>query len=266
VTQPRTMNPDSLHDLTVLDSQGATLGKVSGVFNDAETGKPEWAAVKTGFFGSHETLVPLVNATATDAELTVPYLKDMIKDAPHHDPAAELSNADEAQLFTHYGVPYAGDTVTAKTPTERPPSPPQGSSGVQDVSGANTDDAMTRSEERLAVGTQQVESGKARLRKHIVTENVTATVPVSREEVRIEREPITEANRDAAMRGGDLTEEVAEVTLHEERAVVGKETVPVERVRLQTDTVTEQKQVDETVRKEVIETEGVDPGRPGSTG
>ncbi len=125
---------------------------------------------------------------------------------------------------------------------------------------------ILRSEERLAVGTQQVEAGKARLRKHIVTENVTTTVPVSREEVRIEREPITVANRGAALDGPDLSEEVAEVTLHEERAVVGKETVPVERVRLQTDTVTEQKQVDETVRKEVIETEGVEPGHPGSTG
>jgi uncharacterized protein (TIGR02271 family) len=53
----------------------------------------------------------------------------------------------------------------------------------------------------LDVGTEQVETGRARLRKYIVTEDVQATVPVSREEVRIEREPITEANREAATSG-----------------------------------------------------------------
>jgi uncharacterized protein (TIGR02271 family) len=57
-----------------------------------------------------------------------------------------------------------------------------------------------------------------------------------------------------------LSEEEHELTLTEERAKVHKETVPVERVRLATETVTEQHQVDETVRKEQIETEGIDPG------
>jgi uncharacterized protein (TIGR02271 family) len=114
---------------------------------------------------------------------------------------------------------------------------------------------MTRSEERLRVGKEQVETGRARLRKYIVTEDVQTTVPVSREEVRIEREPITEANRDAAVAGPDLSEEEHEVTLTEERPVVGKETVPVERVRLGKEQVTEEKQVSEQVRKEQIETD-----------
>ena len=78
-------------------------------------------------------------------------------------------------------------------------------------------------------------------------------MPVSHEEVRIEREPITEANRDAALAGGDLTEEEHEVILHAERPVVDKETVPVERVKLATETVTEEQQVTEQVRKEQIE-------------
>jgi uncharacterized protein (TIGR02271 family) len=126
----------------------------------------------------------------------------------------------------------------------------------RDVSGRATDDAMTRSEERLRVGKERAETGRARLRKYIVTENVQTTVPVSREEVRIEREPITDANRDAAMSGPDLTEEEHEVTLTEERPVVGKETVPVERVRLGKEQITEEEQVSEQVRKEQIETEG----------
>jgi uncharacterized protein (TIGR02271 family) len=108
------------------------------------------------------------------------------------------------------------------------------------------------------VGTEQREAGRARLRKHIVTENVSTTVPVAHEEVTLQREPITEANRGDALSGGDLTEEEHEVTLTEQRAVASKETVPVERVRLGTETVTEQQQVDETIRKEQIDQVEVD--------
>ena len=100
---------------------------------------------------------------------------------------------------------------------------------------------MTRSEEELRVGTTQREAGRARLRKHVVTENVTQTVPVQREEVRVEREPITDANHDAATSGAEISEEEHEVVLHEEQVVVEKTAVPKERVRLDTDTVTEQR-------------------------
>lgn len=254
MTQPRTMNPDSLQDLQVIDSDGSKVGKVDTIFLDVETNKPEWAAVKTGMFGGKTTLVPLVNASTTEDELRVPYTKDAIKSAPHHDPDAELSNSDEAELFSHYGIPFSGETVTADTShMSEDASARSGGSVGHDTSGPNTDDAMTRSEERLHVGTRQVETGKARLRKYIVSETVTQTVPVSHEEVVVEREPITDANRDAAMSGGELTEEEHEVTLHAERPVVAKETVPVERVRLATETVTSSEQVAEEVRKEQIE-------------
>jgi uncharacterized protein (TIGR02271 family) len=117
---------------------------------------------------------------------------------------------------------------------------------------------MTRSEEQLRVGTETVEGGRARLRKYVVTENVSTTVPVSHEEVRVEREPITDANRDAAPSGEPISEEEHEVTLRAERPVVAKEAVPVERVRLATETVTEDAAVSETVRKEQIEEPEVD--------
>jgi uncharacterized protein (TIGR02271 family) len=124
-----------------------------------------------------------------------------------------------------------------------------------DTSGPTTDDAMTRSEERLNVGTQSRESGRARLRKYVVTENVQQTVPVSHEEVRVEREPITDANVGAATSGPTISDEEHEVVLHEERPVVEKEAVPVERVRLDTETVTDQATVNEEVRKEQIDTD-----------
>src|SRR3712207_2301431 len=106
----------------------------------------------------------------------------------------------------------------------------------------------------------QTEVGRARLRKYIVTEQVQTTVPVQREEVRIEREPITEGNVDQALDGPALSEEEHEVTLHAEQPVVEKNVVPKERVRLEKDTFTEEQTVSDEVRKERIETEG-DAGR-----
>ena len=120
---------------------------------------------------------------------------------------------------------------------------------------------MTRSEERLNVGSERQEAGRVRLRKYVATENVTQTVPVQRAEVRLEREPITEENRGAAMSGPDLKEDEHEVILHEERPVVEKETVPVERVRLGTETVADEATVNEEVRKGKIDTEGTDDTR-----
>ena len=89
----------------------------------------------------------------------------------------------------------------------------------------------------------------------MVTENVTQTVPVSHEEVRIEREPITDANVGDAQSGPAISEEEHEVVLHAERPVVEKEAVPVERVRLDTETVTEQQTVTQDVRKEQVDTD-----------
>ncbi|MBG6215443.1 uncharacterized protein (TIGR02271 family) [Cryobacterium sp. CAN_C3] len=116
---------------------------------------------------------------------------------------------------------------------------------------------MTRSEGHLQVGIEKVETARARLRKHIVTENVTTSVPVSHEEVTLQREPITDANRGDATAGPELSEEEHEVVLSGERVVTSKETVPVERVALGTETVTEQQQVDAEVSHEEIEL--VDP-------
>jgi uncharacterized protein (TIGR02271 family) len=112
---------------------------------------------------------------------------------------------------------------------------------------------MTRSEEELRVGTTERETGRARLRKYVVTDQVEQTVPVRREEVRIEREPITDANAGDAMDGPAISEEEHEVVLHEEEVVVEKRAVPKERVRLDKDTVTEQREVSEGVRKEQVE-------------
>lgn len=114
---------------------------------------------------------------------------------------------------------------------------------------------MTRSEERLKVGTERVETGKVRLVKHVVTEQQQVQVPVTHEEVRLEREPVTDANRKDALRGQDITEAEHEVTLHADKPVVEKETVPVERVRLAKEEVSDTETVSGSVRKEQIDLE-----------
>ena len=124
---------------------------------------------------------------------------------------------------------------------------------------------MTRSEERLDVGTTSQEAGRARLRKYVTTEQETVTVPVKKERAVLETEPITGGNRDEALSGPDISEEEHEVVLTEERAVVGKTAEPVERVKLGTETVTDEETVTEEVRKEHIEAEGdVDDRRGGA--
>jgi uncharacterized protein (TIGR02271 family) len=112
---------------------------------------------------------------------------------------------------------------------------------------------MTRSEEELRVGTTEREKGRVRLRKYVVEENVTQTVPVRREKARLEREPITDANVDDAMSGPEISEEEHEVVLREEEPVVEKRAVPKERVRLDTEVETEQREVSDTVRREQVE-------------
>ncbi|MET9190514.1 YsnF/AvaK domain-containing protein, partial [Streptomyces tendae] len=133
-----------------------------------------------------------------------------------------------------------------------------GTAGRQDAmerEAMRGDQAMTRSEEQMHIGVERHESGRARLRKYVVTEEVQQTVPVTHEEVRVVREPITDANRDEAMAGPEISEAEHEVTLHAERPVVETETVPVERVRMTTEELTENETVRGQVRKERIEAE-----------
>lgn len=248
-------NLGSLIGSNVIDSDGDKIGSIGQIYVDTDTAEPTWASVKTGLFGMSETFVPIDQADQTGDDLRVPFTKEFVKDAPRIDVDGALEHSQEDELYAYYGNGTTGYTDT--TTTDRADRTTDRSGAGYDVSGPETDDAMTRSEERLRVGTEKVETGRARMRKYVVTENVTQTVPVSREEVTIEREPITDANRGDAMAGGDLTSEEHEVVLTGERVTTSKETVPVERVRLGTETVTDQQQVTEEVAHEEIEM--VDP-------
>ena len=233
---------------TVVVQGGKKIGTVEDIYIDRETDKPEWALVNTGMFGTKSTFVPLAQATKKDDSLVVPYSKDHVTGAPKMDPDGELSQQDEAELYAYYGLDYSEGRSDSGLPE-----------GERDIDIRDTstgDDAMTRSEEEVRIGKTQREAGKARLRKYVVTENVQQTVPVQREEVRLEREPITDANLDQAASGPEISEAEHEVVLTEEEPVVEKRTVPKERVRATTETVTDEREVSEEVRKEQIEAEG----------
>ena len=263
----------------LVDNDGDKIGSIEDIYLDRETDEPEWAVVTTGLFGTKRTFVPLTEAQTHEDGIRVPYEKAAVKDAPKIDPDGELSHEEERVLYEHYGRQYSEfqggsgvlDTDTTTRGTVDTDTTTRGTVDTdstrdeyvderggpgRDTSGPNTDNAMTRSEEELRVGTTEREAGRVRLKKYVVEDEVTQTVPVRREEVRVEREPITDANRGEAMAGGDITEEEHEVTLHSEEPVVEKRTVPKERVRLETDTVTDEHQVTDEVRKERIETDG----------
>ena len=246
-------DPARLNGTAVIGGDGEKLGSVDAVYYDNATDRPEWVAVRSGLFGTRVALVPLRRADYAGDALRVPFDKVQLKNAPHHDPGRELSSSDEADLYRYYGIDYAHSADDSAKTGEFADGTLRNRS---DSTG--TDRAMTRSEERMQVGTTSEEVGRARLRKHVVTEHQQVSVPVSHEEVRVEREPITDANRSAAMHGRSIGEAEHEVVLHAERPVVDKTTEPVERVRLAKETVTEQQNVEGDVRKERIEFDGPD--------
>ena len=122
---------------------------------------------------------------------------------------------------------------------------------------SDDDDTLVRSEEELEVGTEQARRGRAGVRKRVETEQVERTVPVEREELRVEREPIPASERGKA----ELGEDEQTVELHEERPVVDKQVVPKERIRVGKEVVTDEEQVSEEVRKEAVDIDDPDRGR-----
>ncbi|MEL4505980.1 PRC and DUF2382 domain-containing protein [Luteococcus sp. H138] len=256
---------------TVIDSEGNKVGEVGQVYLDDATGRPEWVTVKTGLLGMKETFVPLRGEEVANGEIRVPYTKDQIKGAPSIDPEGHITEAEEQELYRYYSLEQDQTGYDAN----RTDVAAAGGVGAAGYASRNDDarrdvavdrDAnlaegdVVRHEERLNVGTQQVESGRVRIRKHVVNEQQSVQVPVSHEELRVERTPIVDGD---VVQGGHLSEGETEVVLHEERPVVSKETVGVEKVRVGTEEVTENRTVTENVAKERIEVEGDVDGARG---
>jgi stress response protein YsnF len=258
---------------TAYDASGAKIGTVEHFYVDDLTGAPSWVAVTTGMFGTRQSIVPALDATFTDGSLRLPVALDAVKSAPHLT-GDHLTPDDEAELRRHYGTGTGTGAGTAApaTPPVPPPAPaafpgpalaaaPTVQIPAEPPRPPATGDAvaMTRSEERLVAGTERVATTRARLVKYVVTEEVSITVPIRREEIRIEQVPI-----DAPDEPGEtlLTEEARvpgaagglpdEIILHTERPVVSVEVVPTERVRLRTEVVQGEETVTGQVQREEI--------------
>lgn len=250
-------NIADLFDATAYDNAGDKLGGIKEVFLDDNTGKPTFVEVSHGLFGLSSSLVPLRGAKFDGEELRLAFAKDLIKDAPDFGSDTALTTADQSRLNEHYGVNAAeyediyesrgeqGRTVAREEAAAAEKKAPQ--------AGAADDNTLVRSEEELNVSKENVRTGEARLRKFVVTETETVDVPVSREEVRVVRTPLT---GDEKVDGQPLTDEEASVVLHEERVNVSKETVAKEKVALEKEQVTETQRVSEELKKERIETDG----------
>lgn len=266
-----TLRPEQLTEHAVVDPHGHKIGKVGTVYLSDETHQPEWVTVKTGMFGSKESFVPLRGASVDGDQLRVQVSKDQVSDAPRTEAPEHLSERDSAELYRYYNLPTPRASMDNQKNQARGPNAPDtrttgnldtrssGNTDQRASAGTNTrgsEDAMIRSEEQLKVGKEQVETGRVRLVKYAVTEEQQVSVPVTHEEVRIEREPITDARPGNAR----IHDEQQEMTLHGEQAKLEKETVPVEKVRLRKEDVTEEKTLSGEVRKEQIE---VDDGHRG---
>jgi uncharacterized protein (TIGR02271 family) len=235
------------------DPNGDPLGTIADLYVDDDSGQPTWLAVSQEA-GTRISLIPLAGATAEGNSVVVAHDKATVKAAPQIEVDGEFSAEDEAILYRHYGYEGGAD------------QPSRQSDGESGDSRGPSEDAMTRSEEELHVDKRKRETGRARLRKWVETENVQITVPVRREKARLVTEAITDSNRDAALSGPELSEDEHEVVLYDEEVVVEKRVVPKERVRLETEAVTDQVDVDEVVRKERIDFEGDDAVLPDADG
>jgi uncharacterized protein (TIGR02271 family) len=241
----------ALYDCDVIDNKGEKIGSVKRVWLEDGTGAPMWAEVHTGLFGMKESFVPIQQGQVAGGAITVPVTKEQVKESPSmHTSDDHMTEQEQEALYRHYGmrIPQAKSGEHDRLDGKRA----AGQRGGRDAA------EVTLSEEKLDVGTRSVESGRVRLVKHTVTEQRDVTVPVTHEEVRVVREPV---EGDAGRTGRAFADDQAEVTLHREEPVVQKRTEAVERVRLEKDAVTEQKNVKGEVRKERVEVERDDERR-----
>lgn len=274
---------------TAYGSDGESVGTVETFYTDDRTGATTWVSVSSGLLGTRRAIAPAEDATFADGRLQLAVPSDAVSSAPRLG-GEHLSPEEEDGLRRHYarGQAPAGDDIeaapridpAATTPVsqaapavgvpDRSDAVPDRTDAVPDRSDAvadRGDGSMVRREEQLRVGTEQVAARRMRVVKYVVTEEVQVTVPIRREEIRIEEVPLgTAGGGDGEVMvtegdplGGEQYASGAvtgglpdEIVLHAERPVVTVEVVPVERVRLTTETVAGHTSVSETVQREQV--------------
>lgn len=231
----------------VYSNDGEQIGKVEEVFHDIDTDQPEWIGIGTGFFSSKRVLVPVASAEVRDDGIYVPYSKDHVGGAPDID-GDEISQDTEAELYSYYGIEYGENRSDSGLPEGT-----QSDTAETRTDTTRTDadsETITRSEEELRAGTRQREAGQVRVRKYVETEKAQTTVPTRREEVSVERVPVSEGTTSTE---AEFSENEITVPIVEEEAVVEKRPVVKEELRISKETVTGEETVEADVRKERID-------------
>ena len=261
-----TTQAEDLLGARVTGADGKVVGTVEQVFRDDVDGTPAWARVRAGKTGR---FVPLGSSQVTADGLSVPFDSQKILSGPEIDAGQHMSASQAEELSQYYGliVPsqqsrgrMAEDTVEQQQVTSQQPvgsqqqqqvtsQMPSGQQLPREDTGQS--DWLIRQEERIQVGKEMLETGRVRLHKYVDTESVEQPVHLYREEFEIERIPITGGETVS----GNLEEGVQEIVLHEERVVLRKEMVPVERVRLRTKQIATDSTVRDEIRRERIEVE-----------
>lgn len=245
---------DQLDGVTIYGNDGGKIGSVGQVYLDDQNSQPTFVTVRTGMFGAKETFIPVSKATRTHDGLEVPFDKAFVKDAPNVDADGSLTPEEERRLYEYYSMDYGQGTDGADERHHDAAPKTTGRAGQDAGVAAGGDrESVVARDEHLNVGTERRESGQVRLRKHTRTDTETAEVPVSREELVVERESV-DPNSVEAQRGGD---EDVTVTAHEDVPVVHK-TETAEKVTVDKKTVRGTEQVSETVEHEDVEVEGND--------
>ena len=179
---------------TVYSGEGEKIGKVGQVFLGDQTGRPEFLTVNTGLFGIERVVRARVEGASINGnDISVPYGKDTVKAAPRVDLDGDHLERGQRASALRGRRPWVrrhgNGSADASVDDRENAYAGDPSSEGHDTSGPNTDDAMTRSEEHLNVGTTSQPAGRARLRKYVTTENETVTVPVHKEKAVLETEP-----------------------------------------------------------------------------
>lgn len=208
----------------VVDQQDRFVGTLEEVYVDDGGRATRWAVLDTGVGAQPRGFVPLPGARLDGDAVRIPHGRDRVLAATAEiEPDGELTAAEENRLAQIYGLgPEGGELV--------------------------------RSEERLRIGTAVRAASRVRVRKVVVTEDVTVTVTVRREELRLESLPgevaLADDESTALDRSGAA---VYESVLYEEVPVVEMKVVPRERVRVRKEVVTARRRVDQQVRVEQVE-------------
>jgi len=174
---------------TVVDRDGEEIGTFEDVYLDRETDRPAYAGVKSGLFGTKASFCRLEDAEIVGDDVRVPFEKAHVLDAPRIDPDVALTAHEEALLDEHYDTEEPATGAVAVDETSTPDGDTSDAVRGTDAPEGDTPVEVVRSEEEVRLRTEAQPRERVRLKKVVVTDHVERTVPVRREEVRLEHEP-----------------------------------------------------------------------------